>query len=141
MVQSSIIIDCTTAQKLLQELLSHLPAEWWRLLHQKDAEDLGLTKALGCSRADIKALFANADIAKEDGRRFSINTTTWELFCLSKLSDPFWYGSKGRTQYVENGAPLHRTPSIQIKIKGLVFQLRSTTRKSSQLDQKAGRTL
>ena len=68
-------MDCTTAQTLLQELLSHLPAEWWWLLHQKDADDLGLAKALGCSRAVIEALFDDADIAKEDCHGFTINPT------------------------------------------------------------------
>ena len=56
MLSVSTFMDYVTAQKLLADLLCHVPRGWWWLLHPRNGPDLCIGNAFGIALADIDAL-------------------------------------------------------------------------------------
>ena len=80
MVSDCTIVDCTTVQSVLKDLLGHLSREWQRLLHQQEEDELVLAKEFYRPLAKIEALLINAAIGKEISQGFGIVKRVWDSF-------------------------------------------------------------
>ena len=107
-------MDPDTVQTLLKELFCHLPVGWWTLLYQKEEHELGLPKALGRPRAEIKALLVNAGVCKETGNGFSIIKKVWDRLCVT-LSSTIEVQICAKRIYVANRVDKYLTPAQQKK--------------------------
>jgi len=43
-------------------MLGRLPAKRWGIMHDKKPDDMGISKALSITRADVQALFINSGL-------------------------------------------------------------------------------
>ena len=65
-------MDLSTACSILTKLIGHLLLGNWWLIHQKEANDIGLAKASSLPRAKINALLINDGTGKETTKGFGI---------------------------------------------------------------------
>ena len=79
-------MDSSTAISALKRVLCHLPTGVWWQLHQRMADDLGISKAFDLPVAAVDALLAIAGVVKTTASGFQIVKSTLDCLCNSTVS-------------------------------------------------------
>ena len=108
-------MDLNTTHPILTELTSHLPPEYWWLVHQKEENKLSLAKAFSHCRAEIDALLVDTGIDKETTKGFGVLKDQWGSYTTT-IFVLLCHGSNVRVYYTANTLPyLCCKPAKQIK--------------------------
>lgn len=98
---------------ILAEVIGTIPEGRWFLLREDNADDVGISKATGISRMEIKALFVNAGIIRETQKVSNFKKKEWEHFRDNDMPKKIKEGNKGKDIYIGWGNNLAMTPTKQ----------------------------
>ena len=105
----------------LQELIGHLPANWWWLLRSTDLQEDGLAKIFHRPLAEIDALLVSSGMCKETGHGFSLQKKKWEFVSRALIAGAGAGSGAGAEAGAEAGA------GVRVGA-GLVSRSRSSSR-------------
>ena len=98
---------------ILAEVIGIIPEGRWLLLRENNADDVGISKATGISRMEMKALFVNAGVILETQKVTNFKKKEWCHFKDSDLPPKIKVGIKGKDIYVGWGDNLVVSPAKQ----------------------------